>query len=339
MYSAFVPPAANIIAYKPLQLNVQMADVFHVHWPEGIFNGKLGGIAPLAALKAERVLQTARRIRRDGGVVVLTAHNAMPHMHLSGWRRTLWQNYHPRLLREASLLVGLTEGGLAAYRAANPASTDIAGCVVPHPHFKTTYPPPPSRRVARLQLGLPADRYIIGMIGSMRRSKQIGEAIRTFRQTANGNETLLVLGSCDDELWNELLQEAGDDKAVRLQRGALNDLELATAFGAIDVCLLNQGTTLNSSTALLAISFGVPVIAPNVGSMPDLKAFCGESWISLFTAPIAPTALRQILDDLPKGNQPSCDAIDELGPQHLSAKLLDQFRQTLNLTNAKRTDL
>jgi beta-1,4-mannosyltransferase len=335
MYSAFVPPAANITPYKPLQLLVQAADVFHVHWPEGIFNGRLGAIPPLAALKAERVLRTARRIRRHGGLVVLTAHNAVPHMKLAGWRRTLWQNYHPRLLREAGLLVGLTEGGLAAYRAANPASTGIAGCVVPHPHFKTTYPPPPSRRVARLQLGLPADRYIIGIIGSMRRSKQIGEAIRAFRQTAAGNEILLVLGSCDDELWNELLQEAGDDKRVRLQRGALNDLELATAFGTIDVCLLNQGTTLNSSTALLALSFGVPVIAPDVGSLPDLKAFCGESWLSLFVPPLIPATFRQLLDNLPKGHQSPCDAIDQLAPEHLSARLLEHFRHSLTMNVQK----
>lgn len=329
MYSAFTPPRADIVAYKPLQLRVPAADVFHIHWPEGVFSGRLGGTAPLAALKAERVLRTARRIRRNGGLVVLTAHNAVPHMHLAGWRRALWQNYHPRLLREAGLLVGLSEGGLSTYRAANPASADIPGCVIPHPHFKTTYPPPPSRSAARLQLGLPNDQYIIGMIGSMRPSKQIGEAVRVFRQAASRNEMFLALGSCEDELWHELIKEAGDDKRVRLQRGALSDSELATAFAAIDVCLLNQGTILNSSTALLALSFGVPVIAPAVGSLPDLKEYCGESWVSLFEPPLTPAVFRQLLDNQPKDGQTSCRALEQLAPENLSAQLLDRFRQSL----------
>lgn len=328
MYSAFVPPAAILMAFRPLQLRVPAADVFHVHWPEGIFNGKMGGIAPLVVLKAARVLMTARRIRRYTGLVALTAHNTMPHMQLAGWRRTLWQIYHSCLLRETGLLVGLSEGGLAAFRAMHPAAATIPTCVIPHPHYKTIYPTPPSRHAARQQLGLPVDNFIVGMIGSMRPSKQIGAAIRAFRQTASAHETLLVAGSCEDDLWNDLTQAAGGDQSVRLQRGSLSDQKLATAFGAIDVCLLNQDTVLNSGTALLALSFGVPIIAPAAGALPDLKEFCGESWVSLFSTPLTSTALRQLLDTIPRGDGQSCGALDGLAPDRLSADLLARFYQS-----------
>jgi len=329
MYSAFVPPAAIVTAFQPLQLYIPPADVFHVHWPEGIFNGRMGGIAPFAALKALRVLMVSRRIRRHGGLVALTAHNATPHMHLTGWRRAVWQTYHSRLLRETGLLVGLSEGGLAAFRDMNPAAASIPGCVIPHPHYKTIYPVPPPRNVARHRLGLPADRLVIGMIGSMRPSKQIGAAIRVFRQIASAHEMLFVAGSCEDDLWNELTQAAGDDQSVRLQRGSLSEQELATAFGAIDACLLNQDTILNSGTALLALSFGVPIIAPAAGALPELKEFCGESWVSLFAPPLASAAFRQLLDNTQGGNERSCSALDRLAPDRLSAELLDRFSQSL----------
>jgi len=335
MYSAFVAPAAIVMAFRPLQLHIPPADVFHVHWPEGIFNGRMGGIPPLAALKALRVLMIARRTRRHGGLIALTAHNATPHMPLAGWRRALWQTYHSRLLRETGLLVGLSEGGLAAFREMNPVAASIPGCVIPHPHYKTIYPVPPPRHVARLRLGLPANGLIIGIIGSMRPSKQINAAIRVFRQAASAHEMLFVAGSCEDGLWNELTQVAGDDQSVRLQRGSLSEQELATVFGAVDVCLLNQETILNSGTALLALSFGIPIIAPAAGALPELKAFCGESWVSLFSPPLTSAVLRQLVDNTQRGDNQSCSALDRLSPDRLSADLLDRFSQSLAAVTQK----
>jgi beta-1,4-mannosyltransferase len=325
MYSAFVLPAATVIAFQPLQLHIPAADVFHIHWPEGIFSGRLGGIAPLAALKAIRVLRTARRIRRSGGLVALTAHNATPHLRMTGWRGALWRRYHPRLLSETGLVIGLTEGSLMTFREMNPAAASIPGHIIPHPHYRSIYPTPPLPHAARQQMGLPADHLIIGMIGSMRASKQIGEAIDVFRRIASEKELLLAAGNCDDDLWGELTHSVGDDGAVRLQRGALSDRELAIAFGAIDVCLLNQGTILNSGTALLALSFGIPIIAPAVGAFPDLKQFCGESWVSLFSPPLTSAALRALLDNIPRDRPRSCGALDELSPDRLSAALLEIF--------------
>lgn len=325
MYAAFMPPAAKIIAFRPLMRQVPAADVFHIHWPEGIFEGRGGGIAPVAALKAYRVLRVARQIRRAGGLVALTAHNATPHLSLAGWRRTLWERYHPWLLRETGLLIGLSQGSLATFREKNPAAAAIPGCVIPHPHYRTVYPPAPAPRVARETLGLPIDRSVIGMIGSMRASKHVGAAIRVFREAASESEMLLVMGACDDAIWSELSQAAGGDPSIRLQRGALRDQELSTAFGAIDVCLLNQATILNSGTALLALSFGVPVIAPASGALPELRAFCGGDWVSLFAPPLTASALRGLLDGLPKAARQPCAALEKLSPDRLSNELLERF--------------
>jgi glycosyltransferase involved in cell wall biosynthesis len=148
-----------------------------------------------------------------------------------------------------------------------------------------------------------------------------------FRQAASAREMLFIAGSCDDSLWNELTQAAGDDQSVRLLRGSLSDDELAAAFGAIDVCLLNQETILNSGTALLALSFGIPIIAPAAGALPELKEFCGESWVSLFSPSLTSAVLRQLLDNIPRGNEQSCGALDQLAPEYLSAALLGRFTQ------------
>jgi glycosyltransferase involved in cell wall biosynthesis len=329
MYSSFVSPAAAVLRFRPLRLRVPAAQVFHLHWPEGIFNGKAGGIRALAILKAAQVVSTARRVRRSGGLVVLTTHNTIPHLRLTGWREALWQKYYPRLLHEVNMLIGLSKDSLETYRQANPSASAIPGHVIPHPHYKTTYPDPPAIHAARAQLGLPQDYLIIGIIGSMRQSKQIGEAIRTFRQTALANEMLLVMGSCEDKLWAELTEAAGNDPMVRLERGVLSDLQLATAFAAIDACLLNQATALNSGTALLALSFSTPVIAPASGALPELQGFAGDSWVSLFSAPLNSISLRPLLDSVKRHPQTPCSALDLLSPQLLSAEMLELFLSKL----------
>ena len=43
MYTAFEMPAAQVLAFTPFMRKVPAADIFHIHWPEGIFEGRGGG--------------------------------------------------------------------------------------------------------------------------------------------------------------------------------------------------------------------------------------------------------------------------------------------------------
>ncbi|RYF36113.1 MAG: hypothetical protein EOO38_28140, partial [Cytophagaceae bacterium] len=199
MYSWFVPPAATLIAYRPLMRHVPEADVFHVQWPEGIFEGKGGKIQLVAMAKAWRVISTADKIRRGGGRVVLTAHNLTPHAALPRWQKRLYDRYFLSLLKRVDLIVALTNEALTLFRATYPVIAKTAAEVVPHPHYRQCYTATLSGADARTRWGLPRDGTVMGMIGSIRPSKSVPEAIKRFKGVSREGESLLVAGECSSE--------------------------------------------------------------------------------------------------------------------------------------------
>lgn len=338
MYSALVPPHARVIDFKPLARAIATPDVFHIHWPEGIFAGRLGGHLPFAALKAWRVIRTARRTRRRGGVVALTIHNFEPHARLSPGQRSLWWTYRRKLLAEVNLLIGLSETGVERYRELNPGAGGIDACIIPHPHFRDSYPVPPSRASARERLGIAPEKRVVGSLGALRPSKKIPGAIAAFRAAADEDDLFLIMGDGDEKVAAELHAAAGGDDRVRIVIGTLSEAALATAFAAIDVCLINQENTLNSGTALLALSMERQVIAPAVGALPELQEQVGPNWMALFPPPLDPARLRALLDGLPPVAGPVA-SLDQLDPGVMSREMLDAFASRLGRAERSRSAL
>lgn len=329
IYSAFDASEAKIVPFAPLKIGVPRANVFHIHWPEGIFEGRLGQNRLGATLKAWRVLRTAARTRKGGGIVALTVHNLTPHRPLNPWQGRLYLRFHRKLLRELDLLIGLSESGLEQYGQLYQIEPSTGRTIIPHPHYRDVYPNPTDRQSARNWFGLSSEDVVVGIIGSIRPSKGISEAIAAFRQVARPDERLLVAGRSSDGLWNELLAAAEADDRIVFRRGWLDDEALARAFSAIDICLINQSGTLNSGTALLALSFDRPIIAPEVGALPDLRKFVGEEWTELVQPPMTPGKLRSALDRLRCSSRQASAPLDELSPARLSEILLAAFKTRL----------
>lgn len=335
MFSAFVPSRAHILRFTPLMRRVPQADIFHIQWPEALFDGRGGRHRALAYLKAWRILRTARRIRERGGAVALTVHNLNPHARLHGWQARLWPRFHTALLTRTDLLIGLTPAGLDQFVDANPAAAGARRCVIPHPHYRTAYAAT-QQADARRALGLPVEGIVIGILGSLRPGKGTPAAIAAFRGTT-GARSLLIAGGCEDDHWRAIEQAAAGDPRIILRRGRLSDAEMAMATSAIDIMLLNQEATLNSGSALLALSLDRRLIAPGVGGIPELRAFAGEAHVATFEPPLSPTSLNAAILAL-EAQQPSrCTALDALDPQMLSERMLHAMRETLENRGSNST--
>lgn len=307
---------------------VPVADIFHLQWPEGIFEGRLGAVQAAAMLKAYRVLRVARKVRARGGAVVLTAHNLAPHRTLLRWQSALYGRFHRRLMRQIDLLVGLSATGLDQFVARHPDVGRALRVVVPHPHYRNEYPSKLGREDARREMALPVAPLLIGMIGAVRRSKNIPQAVTAFREIARADEAMLVAGACDDDLhWAEIIAAADGDPRIHLLRGHLGKTEMAGAIRATDICLINQSGTLNSGTALLALSLDRPLIAPAVGALPELQDFAGPEWLQLVSAPLRSADLRAAIDQLRTGSRDHCTSLDRLDPFILSGQLMKRFQE------------
>ena len=325
MYRAFRHGLAEIRPYTPLMLRVPKTDVFHIQWPEGIFAGRFGRSHLIRKLKAWRILRAVKSVRNSGGILALTIHNLAPHRMLSDREAFTYDRFYGKLLKVADLVISLSQDGQEQYLKRHNYMLEAATEVIPHPHYRESYSCYGDKSISREALSLPAG-FIVGIIGSIRRSKQIPAAIDAFRRVSSGDEYLFVSGGCDEDLlWDEIITARDGSSRIILRRETLSDELLAQSFIAIDVCLINQYSTLNSGTALLALSFNRPLIAPAAGSLPELQKVVGQEWMQLLQSPIIPNDLRSSIDSLRDRSRGRTAPLDIYAPETLSQRLFDVF--------------
>lgn len=336
VYSAFAKELIEIEPYTVWRPHVPRTDVFHVHWPEAILWGRLAHHVPLTAqLAAHRVLAAMDAVRQQGGTVAWTVHNLAPH-HSSPRHARTWDWFFPQFRTRVDTLIGLSSRSLELVCERYPELQTCRRTVVPHPHYRTVYPAPFSVAQARVALGLPTEAHVVAIIGGIRRSKGIPRAIAAFRATRKHHERLLIAGHCADvELEAEIENAVGNDPAIAFKNAYLPDSELVSCFAAADVVVINQRSTLNSGTLMLALSMDRPVIAPAQGSIVELAEALGPSWISLFSGDLTSQALRDCIDHVRSSQRTASAPIDRFDPEVVSRATIAALRDSLAHRHAR----
>lgn len=250
-------------------------DAVHLHWLEYLI-----GADSLArsSVRAARLLRTLRRLRRSGKRVVFTAHNLRPH-----------EPRHPRLeglvtraaLRGADAVIA--HSGYAA-RQIEDAYGEVADLtVIPHGHFIGLYPPAGrAREETRAELGIPRAAFTYLLFGQLRRYKRVPQAIEAFTSLPDPDLRLLVAGSAwDAEVREAVERAAGHDPRVRLMLEHVPDGRVAELHDAADAAVLPYRQVFSSGALLLALSHGLPVVAPfegtrEIAAEPALESFNGD---------------------------------------------------------------
>jgi beta-1,4-mannosyltransferase len=259
--------------------NRRRVQVLHLHWPELYYRGRGGRVTARSALGFVGVILVARAV---GYRIVWTVHNALPHERRGlGDRALRWV-----LLRTARLVVH-AEG---ARRALSGAGARAA--VVPHGHYIDAYPRGVGRAEARRRLGLAPDDAVLLCFGQLRAYKGVPELLDAFAALDDGCARLVVAGRpVDAAVAERLRQAAAHDPRVVAHARHVEDDDVQVYFEAADWVVLPYRDVLTSGGALLALSFGRPVIVPRLGGLADLGPDDGV----LAYEPEAPGALHRAL--------------------------------------------
>jgi glycosyltransferase involved in cell wall biosynthesis len=234
-------------------------DVVHLHWLEYLVSGG----AVRSAARGLRLARALRRLRRSGTRIVWTVHNLHPH-----------ERRHPfveELVARAAVRNADSLIVHSRYAAGKVAETYGAGhkvAVIPHGNFVGLYPPAArSRAETRAELGIPADAFTYLVFGQMRRYKRIPQAIRAFRSLRDPDLRLLLAGAArDDVLRAEIEAAARGDPRVLQQFEHVPDERVVELHEAADACVLPYRQVFSSGALLLALSLGLPAVAPAEGS-------------------------------------------------------------------------
>lgn len=251
----------------------QPIDVLHLDWHYDWYRGKNWVTRILKRVMYRQGLRHFRRLP-----VVWTAHNLAAHDAKSG--RTSIANYDHQMTQallercRGIMVLSSASEDLLRQRYVLPQSLRVVK--VFHGHYIDAYPNAVSRQESREKLGFPQDATVLLSVGSLRPYKGHADLIRAFARVSEPNDHLLIGGKPLDEPYvnflTSLIQKQDPDirDRIHLHVKEIAGHELQYYFGAADMAVLPFSDILNSGSLLLALSFGIPVVAPSIGSIPEI---------------------------------------------------------------------
>jgi beta-1,4-mannosyltransferase len=249
-----------------LMPRVRRGDVLHLHWPSFLYTIPGSRIATWLCLLRFTVLMSLLRAR--GARIVWTAHNLYPHdnghapVHRLGRRIVIWLASRVCVHGPAAAATVQREFRLPAARLV----------LIEHGHWIDFYPNAFPRELARQRLDIPRDAFVYLFVGLCKPYKNLEQLVRSHAALADPSR-LWIVGRFQSADYRERVKQAvaaDGSSQVTVLDAFVPDADLQLYLNACDVVALPYRETLTSGAAMLALSFGRPVIGPRLGSLPEV---------------------------------------------------------------------
>jgi glycosyltransferase involved in cell wall biosynthesis len=308
LYESMQRVGAVVLECTPRNILLSSYDVLHLHWPEHQFSGPTLFTAIGRAVRFFLIIAMAR-LRKAR--IVWTAHNLHPHA-----------DNHPRLNQFCRRLLFRSLSGVISLNAAVKNSLEqgelkelsIPIAVIPHGHYRASYVQEVDRRQARSSLGIDRESGVVfGWVGQIKHYKGLPELLSAWKAFSNREASLLIAGEVSDSSLKPLLTEAvAYDPRIRFFPGWIAPERIQYFLKASDVIVLPFKAISNSGSALLALSFNIPVVLPHGGATEELQAAVGKEWVYLYHGIISASTLAEVRDWIgqPRGDIPPLDFMD-----------------------------
>jgi glycosyltransferase involved in cell wall biosynthesis len=237
----------------------------HFHQFDALYHDR-GGDLDATRRAAQELLGKLAELKQAGFRLAHTFHNPWPHD-----RKFLEID---REFTEKALPI--MDGVVVLSENARPFVAKFAEPrrirVIPHPSFENVYGPAPERDEARRKLGLPPELFVFGHLGELKPYKGVEAILSAFEQVlvAAPDTMLVVAGRPGDAAYAEELRAlAAKTGKVRMEARLLEDAEIPLWLAAFDLSVFAFRDIWVSSSVLLSQSYGVPVVAPELGGLPE----------------------------------------------------------------------
>jgi len=244
-----------------LRENAGRVHILHLHWLYGIYMARYH--TPLRLFAFLNRLALAQRL---GYRIVWTAHNLLPHR---TELRPLHNLIRARIMRQADAVIVHCHYGEAELRRRYERHGPIS--VIPIGNMMELYPLTMTTSEARGALGLPRKSYVYLFLGLLAPYKGIDLLIEAFSRMATVDDVLLIAGpSLSKVVTRQVEAAAKTDARIHLRLEYVPEEEMQQYLLSADVLVAPYRDVLTSSSAVLGLSYGLPVIAPAIGCLPEL---------------------------------------------------------------------
>lgn len=269
-------------------LMAERYDLVHLHF----FEGLTGFRNPFRVIqRMGRLLKGIDRQRAAGAKLIYTAHNIVTHD--APWRG-LENWYLEQFLRRVDGTIFVSEVSIPLVRQTFP-ELKSPSVVIPLSDYGDWYEDRVTGPEARAEFGIPESALVVAHLGLIRKYKNVPALMRAF-STNPGDYCLLIGGRvAEDDLRGEIEALAAADPRIKLELGHLDDDRIQFFMRAADVAVFPYRNILNSGSAMMALTFGKPVVVPNVGSMPELQQRINADWVQLYDGEFSESVLSSAI--------------------------------------------
>jgi glycosyltransferase involved in cell wall biosynthesis len=262
-------------------------DVLHLHWPS--YRYLRSGSTFAIVFAFFKFCMLLALLRAKGVKLWWTAHNLMPHEPC----RIKWIDRFARhwviALSETIFVHG--DGAKKVLEKRFPRTMYKTTCI-PHGHWLDYYGSIHNKAEAKAHLGIAQSQYVYLMFGQLKPYKNIEGLIAAFNALPAGDHCLLIAGRFTDKSYQQkVLNLANSNPKIRLDARFIDDEEVAVYLAASDIMCMPYNEILTSGTAMLAMSYGLPLISINKGYLTDV--IVKQSGILIDS--ISPQALSQAM--------------------------------------------
>jgi glycosyltransferase involved in cell wall biosynthesis len=249
---------------------LRRAKFIFLHWPNEFFVYK-GKLAIAKLLTKLAIMQIAKGL--GGAKFIWIAHNAAPHDTPNS--DALIRRW---FLRSLDGVIFLSEYSRGLINRLYPELGNCNALVTVHSHYRD------AAVTRETPVTTPIGNIKLVHFGLIRPYKNIEALVGAASSMSSGID-LLVAGKVTDRELGAAIRDSAKLAAhitFDLRDVSLTDAELEASVDSADAVVLPYKNILNSGAALFSLSRNRPVLAPNMGSLPELRDTVGQEWVYLY---------------------------------------------------------
>ncbi len=258
---------------------------FHLHWLNFLY-GRIKGDTRDTETRTKELLDQLRAFVAEGGLFFWTVHNLTEHQREDG---PFERNLRKILCDLAHRIFVHGRAAQIAFLQDQPNATEKT-LVIDHGNYIGVYPDTLSRAAARDALNMDSDTTVFASVGWLRRYKGLDTLCAAVDSIEHAR--LLIAGRALKQDKESLLTLFSSYRKTQVHEGWVAPADIQRYMNAADFVVLPYLASLTSGAALLALSFGVPVIAPRLGAFPEV---INDSISGYLYDPSSETGLRDAL--------------------------------------------
>lgn len=251
-------------------------DVIHFHWPD-LYIRSSNIFSKLKKLFLLSAIVIWNKIR--GVKIVWTAHNLA--VKDTGFPK-LTDMYLNWFIKQCDGLIFLTHISKELFEKKYKIAKKTQTVIIPHGHYRDVYKSSLTKTEARENLGLPQNKKILLFFGLIRPYKNVIKLIEDFISLNDKETCLVIAGSALPDMEAEIRKLTKGQDNIFLFIEFVPDEKVGLFFSSADIVVLPFEAILNSGSTVLALSFDRKIIAPNLGSIRELREMVGKEWIYMY---------------------------------------------------------